>query len=289
VRIDTGVESGDRVSVHYDPMIAKVIVHGADRQQALAGLRRALADTRVVGLATNLDFLIGICDSKPFRRAKIDTRWLDRLKAPKAGWRRQRAATSADLAAAAHFEINARGMKACVRASRSEDAHSPWFRTDGWRMIDQGHQDVHLADTMESDATHLVCAKARRHGGFEFVIDGASFDASFEGLQVFSDDAGTLHVFSDEGRAVLALIDPAADDEDDALAGGGLTAPMPGKVTAVYVKVGEAVKRGAALLVLEAMKMEHTITAPADGKIVEVRYRAGDQVDEGAALVVFDA
>jgi len=96
-------------------------------------------------------------------------------------------------------------------------------------------------------------------------------------------------VFSDEGRAVLALIDPAADDEDDALAGGGLTAPMPGKVTAVYVKVGEAVKRGAALLVLEAMKMEHTITAPADGKIVEVRYRAGDQVDEGAALVVFDA
>ena len=289
IRIDTGVEPGDRVSVHYDPMIAKVIVHGPDRQQALAALRRALADTRIVGLATNLDFLIGICDSKPFQRAKIDTRWLDRLKAPKAGWRRQRAATSADLAAAAHFEIKARGVKACARAARSEDSHSPWFRTDGWRMIDRGHQDIHLADTIEADAAHLVCATARSNGGFDLVIDGVSFHASFEGLHVLEDDAGTLHVFSDEGRAVLALIDPAADDEDDALAGGGLTAPMPGKVTAVYVKAGDAVKRGAALLVLEAMKMEHTITAPADGKVAEVRYKAGDQVDEGAALVVFDA
>ena len=289
VRIDTGVEAGDRVSVHYDPMIAKVIVHGPDRQQALASLRHALADTRVVGLPTNLDFLIGICDSKPFQRAKIDTRWLDRLKAPKAGWRRQRAATPADLASAAHFEISARGVKACERAARSEDSHSPWFRTDGWRMIDRGHQDVHLADTLAPDAAHLVSATARRHGGFDLVIDGVPFDASTEGLRVLGDDAGFLHVFSDEGRAVLSLIDPAADDEDDARAAGGLTAPMPGKVTAVYVKAGDAVKRGTALLMLEAMKMEHTITAPADGTVAEVRFKPGDQVDEGAALVVFDA
>ncbi|WNJ98242.1 acetyl/propionyl/methylcrotonyl-CoA carboxylase subunit alpha [Thalassospiraceae bacterium LMO-JJ14] len=300
VRIDTGIEQGDSVSVHYDPMIAKIIVHGADRADALAKLQVALAGTQIAGLETNLDFLLGISMHDKFRTAKIDTGWLDRMKPPQLGWRRLRIADTTSLALAALHVIRERGVAACKRAAGSGDPYSPWFRTDGWRLIDRGHQDVFLRDAADDDEPYLVTAKARREGGYEMIIGEESVAcellddgrAVIDGVRRTADVAHTgdrLCVFHEAGRCVFTLFDPAEAAAEETDSGGDLTAPMPGKVTHVHVKAGAAVKRGQPLLVLEAMKMEHTIAAPADGTVTELRCRAGDQVDDGVALVIFEA
>ena len=164
-RIDTGVEPGDSVSVFYDPMIAKIIVHGSDRADALGKLQRALIGTEIGGLETNLDFLLGITETPQFQKSRIDTSWLDRLKAPKGRWRRVQKSTSEATAIAALHVIAKRGNTACLRAARSEDPFSPWFRTDGWHSIDLGHQDVRLSDIADTDAQHLVTATAHPEGG----------------------------------------------------------------------------------------------------------------------------
>ncbi|MEQ8321306.1 MAG: acetyl/propionyl/methylcrotonyl-CoA carboxylase subunit alpha [Rhodospirillales bacterium] len=298
VRIDTGIVQGDQVSVHYDPMIAKIIVHGTDRPDALQKLQAALAGTQIAGLETNLDFLLGISADDKFVKAKVDTGWLDRMKPPELGWRRVHPADRSALAIAALAVIRERGAAACRRAEGSGDPYSPWFRTDGWRLIDRGHQDVFLCDIID-DQPLLVTAKACTDGGYTLVIgeecvtgqltgDGR---AVIDGVHLPADVAfidDTLVVFTEAGRCIFRLFDPAEAAADDADAGGDLTAPMPGKVTHVHVKAGAKVKRGQPLLVLEAMKMEHTIAAPADGTVSELRCKAGDQVDDGIALVIFE-
>ena len=305
VRIDTGIEQGDSVSVHYDPMIAKIIVHGADRADALAKLQAALAETQIAGLETNLDFLLGISTHDKFHKAKIDTGWLDRMKPPSLGWRRLRVADTQSLALAALHVIRERGVAACRRAARSGDPYSPWFRTDGWRLIDRGHQDIFLRDAADDDAPYLVTAKARPSGqpgdgnyeliiGEEHVVAKLLDDGSavIDGVRRAADVAHSgdrLCVFHETGRCVFSLFDPAEAAAEETDSTGDLTAPMPGKVTHVHVKAGATVKRGQPLLVLEAMKMEHTIAAPADGTVTELRCQAGDQVDDGVALVIFEA
>lgn len=300
VRIDTGVEPGDSVSVYYDPMIAKIIVHGVDRADALGKLQRALVATEIAGLETNLDFLLGITETPQFQKPKIDTSWLDRLKPPKAGWRRVQMATPEIIAIAALHEIAKRGHAACLRAAKSEDSFSPWFRTDGWRSIDLGHQDIQLSDAANNDTLHHVSAKAHPDGGYDFLIDGTTMKAQLldDGDVVIDDTrrsasvvtiANQMTVFIRDVRYVLSIIDPAAEGIDDGVSDGDLTAPMPGKITAVMVKAGDKVERGQPLIVLEAMKMEHTIAAPAKGQVTEVRYKAGDQVEDGEPLVVFEA
>ena len=299
VRIDTGIDAGDSVSVHYDPMIAKIVVHGADRADALGKLTAALAATRIAGLETNLDFLLGVSADDKFVRAKIDTSWLDRIKPPQLGWRRVVPADRTSLAIAALAVIRERGHAASLRAERSEDPFSPWFRTDGWRLIDRGRQDVFLKDIIDDDTPFLIAATARAGGGYMLSIGGetvagqllADGSAVIDGVRMDADVAHVadkLTVFGEEGRRVFSLFDPADATADEADAAGDLTAPMPGKVTHVHVKAGAAVKRGQSLLVLEAMKMEHTIAAPADGTVTEIRCRAGDQVEDGVPLVIFE-
>lgn len=300
VRVDTGVEQGDAVSVHYDPMIAKIIVHAADRATALDKLQAALSATRIGGLETNRDFLLGITESGPFRKGQIDTGWLDRIKAPKEGWRRVCPADTDALVMATLHVIAERGRAACRRAARSGDPYSPWFRTDGWRLIDRGHQDVCLRDLGDDDTLHVITAVADEAGGYDLIIGDARVHASaqtdgsatIDGIRRVAhvvDVEGRLVVFAVDTRALLQVVEPAAEDDDETVTGGGLTAPMPGKITAVYVKAGDIVARGKALLVLEAMKMEHTIVAPAAGTVLEIRHAVGEQVDDGTPLVVFEA
>ncbi len=298
VRIDTGIEEGDSVSVHYDPMIAKIIVHGADRDDALSKLQAALSKTHIAGIETNLDFLLGVSSDETFVKAKVDTGWLDRMKPPSLGWRRVTPADETSLAIAALAVINERGVAAQARAARSGDPHSPWFRTDGWRLIDRGHQDVFLRDIID-DEPLLVTAKARAGHCYDLIVGeervaGQVLDDGgviIDGVRMNVDVAHTgdrLTVFHDDGRCVFLLFDPADVSADEVDSGGDLTAPMPGKVTHVHVKAGAKVKRGESLLVLEAMKMEHTIAAPADGTVTELRCKAGEQVEDGVPLVIFE-
>jgi 3-methylcrotonyl-CoA carboxylase alpha subunit len=185
-------------------------------------------------------------------------------------------------------------------AAASADPHSPWHRVDGWRLNDVAHQTLRLragGAVVEIDARAegagwrlringrelLGCAELADDGRLEVELDGARWRA---GVAAFGDQ---LHLFTPGGRHQVQRVDPlaiaAAEDEG----GDVLTAPMPGRIVRQLIAAGDRVGRGAPLLVLEAMKMEHTIVAPGDGRIAALRYAEGEQVEEGAVLLDFEA
>jgi 3-methylcrotonyl-CoA carboxylase alpha subunit len=298
VRIDTGVAAGDEISPHYDPMIAKLIVWERDRPAALARMRAALEQFQVVGVTTNVAFLGRLVASKAFAGADLDTglieRSRDELFPPPAP------ASDEVLAAATLAELARHDRVAREHAAASGDPWSPWGACDGWRLNQDNH---HVLVFREGEREVAVTAHYRRDGyevelpGGRRMLSGETAGAS--GIRAWLDgealaatvvrSGATIDVFHGAERHSLELHDPwLAGVEGDAH-GGGLAAPMPGKVIAVLVAAGAAVERGAPLVIMEAMKMEHTITAPAAGTVKEILYAVGEQVAEGAELIRFDA
>jgi 3-methylcrotonyl-CoA carboxylase alpha subunit len=298
LRVDTGVREGDAVSVHYDPMIAKVIAWGEDRAAALRRLTAGLAEYRIAGLVTNRDFLLRILRHPAFIAGEFDTGFIDRHRAeliPPPAPAPRRALAAASLALLLDQADAARDA-----AQRSDDPHSPWQRRDFWRLNGDTYQDLVWRD---GEATRVVSAH-RRGQGYRLDIDGESSLAAasrhgdgelaldLDGVRsavTAARDGEMVTVVGDDGTWRLAYVDRLAPRADEAVAGGRLTAPMPGKVAQVLAKPGSRVKRGQALMVLEAMKMEHTIAAPADGVIERVNFAPGDLVDEGAELIALTA
>ncbi|MBV9889527.1 MAG: ATP-grasp domain-containing protein, partial [Rhizobacter sp.] len=298
VRVDAGVEAGDAITPFYDPMIAKLIVHGADRVAALARMRDALARFRIVGVANNVEFLGRLVATRSFADADLDTALIerehDRLFPP--------ASSPPDDAwlVASLAEVERDAEAARVAAASARDPASPWRALDGWRLNGSALRRLgfrHGETMREVDVAALP-------GGWQLSLDGTTTTAS---ARMAGDGAiaATLgdrrfcaavvasgerrHVFV-AGRAhAFALVDlfgvsGAEHDEE----GTGLVAPMPGKVIALVAVPGAAVDKGAPLLVLEAMKMEHTINAPRAGIVKAFRVAAGEQVSEGAELVDFE-
>ncbi|MGU7775987.1 acetyl-CoA carboxylase biotin carboxylase subunit [Burkholderia sp. MR1-5-21] len=291
VRVDSGVREGDAITPFYDPMIAKLIVHGADREEALGRMMRALRECEVVGLHTNAAFLQRIVACEPFATADLDTGLIERnhdaLFAPQQPPRAALALACAALRARERDELAGEG--------------SPWAALSNWRLNAGFRRTLEWrAIDRESDLTVTVDDDA---AGKRFAIGDApaqpfawtrgatplDFDVTLDGVRssgrVYA-DGDTFHVFTQgvsesfEWRNLLAH---AGDAEHG---GGRLTAPMPGKVIAVLVEAGQAVEPGTPLIVMEAMKMEHTIGAPAAGVVAEVLYGVGDQVADGAQLLV---
>jgi 3-methylcrotonyl-CoA carboxylase alpha subunit len=294
VRVDTGVRAGDEISQFYDPMLAKLIVWGEDRSAALRRLRRALGEYQIVGVATNVAFLRRVISHDAFASARLDTGLIARHHAelfPAA------AAPSAEvLAIAALGECVALREAAAARASASGDPYSPWHAIDSWWLGSNDHA-IDLS-YMVNDASFPV--RVRTCGsGFSVSADRREFAAkaaSLGGALAITLDGVRVsarvvplgeerYVFTAGQMQRLRLVDPLAHAGEEAEQGGHLTAPMSGTVVAVLVKDGDAVARGAQLLILEAMKMEHTIVAPAAGTVSAVYYREGDQVREGADLI----
>ena len=295
LRVDSGVREGDTISPHYDPMIAKLIAWGETRVVALARLRAALAEYEIVGVSSNVEFLGRIAASKAFAGADLDTGLIEHSRAElfpvDAG------ATDEDLAAAALAELFAEQDHATAQARASGDPHSPWHIADGWRLNLGSHHtfvfaegekehrvEVHFGDTglrLSLDGRDQSLAGAREGDGLRVTLGTKTFRA-----RAFRDRA-QWHLFRDGLHHVLALRDPAAVEGEEA-DGGSLAAPMPGKVIQVLVQAGAKVARGAPLLVLEAMKMEHTISAPRAGVVKKILYAAGEQVAEGAQLLVLE-
>jgi 3-methylcrotonyl-CoA carboxylase alpha subunit len=298
LRIDTGVREGDAVTVHYDPMIAKVIAWGEDRGAALRRLAAGLAEYRIAGLATNRDFLVRLLRHPAFAAGDFDTGFIDRHAAalvPPAV-----PATSVALAAASLAVLLGESGAAAVTGARTGDARSPWHRRDGWRLNGNSYRDIHWRD---GAADRLVKAHFL-DGRYRLEIDGVTSDARVErrvdGDIVIDLDgvravlavvrrANDVTVVGEDGGWRLTYIDALAPRAEAELAGGKLTAPMPGKVVQVLIAAGGLAKRGQALMVLEAMKMEHTIAALADGTVERINYAPGDLVEEGAELIVFSA
>ncbi|HET8733832.1 MAG TPA: biotin/lipoyl-containing protein, partial [Anaeromyxobacteraceae bacterium] len=297
VRIDTGVREGDQVTIHYDPMIAKLVVWDTDRAGAVRRLRAALAGYQVVGVTTNLAFLGAVAASSAYEAAELDTRFIERHRRELVG--DEGPASDAVLALATLDVLLRRREEAEEAARASADPHSPWHRTDGWRL----NADYHHAVTFVDGERRVRVVAHYRPGGLLLDLPGGRREVRGErrGQDDLVADLGGARVKATvvrsgadlvvmaQGRGHrLTLHDPDAAAEREAGAGGSLEAPMPGKVVAVMVEPGATVKKGAPLLVLEAMKMEHTVTAPRDGKVAEVLYGAGALVSEGTQLLTLE-
>jgi 3-methylcrotonyl-CoA carboxylase alpha subunit len=296
-RVDTGVREGDTVSIHYDPMIAKLIVHGRNRDEALGRLSAALAETEVGGLVTNQPFLARLAADAAFAEGAVHTGFIEEhaatLTPETAG------VSTHGLALPCLALLCRRSDQALGRAAGSSDPTSPWHDVGGWRLNEPALQTLVLELGGERSevclrrteagyqmatpvAGPVICGGIDADGRLSATIDG---EACARGL-AFKDSTVTL--FGPDGPLVATWIDPLDATAEMDGAGGRLTAPMPGKIVSVHVSDGQAVARGTPLVVLEAMKMEHTISAPADGTVALVHYKAGDLVEEGADLLDFE-
>ncbi len=285
VRIDDGVRAGDAISPYYDSMVAKLIVHGDDRAQALARLDEALAQTHIVGLNTNVQFLRYVVRSPSFAQANLDTALIPREQA-------------------VLFKQEPVGLAFAVAASvartlldeRLLERADPFSRRDGWRAYGVAVRRFafeFLGEAVQAQLSYLHDGALRLQvadssGVLLFAESGQGMDIQFAGqrhtAQVYR-QGELAHVFAPHGATRILAIDLLAHAGDSQAEGGRLTAPMPGKVLSFAVKSGDKVKKGQPLAVMEAMKMEHTIAAPADGTVAELLYAPGDQVAEGAELL----
>ena len=289
VRIDSGVRPGDAISPHYDPMIAKLVVWGEDRAQAIARMRAALAEFHIVGLANNVDFLARLMDNPSFVAADLDTGLIER--------ERERlfaleARVPEDMLAAACARVLA------DEAAASGSRRDPFDRRNGWRLNYIYTRTLTLASAHGVHEVLLDYGRdgwRYRHGSHDTPLaivanDGTRLRLRLGHRQLSADvvrDGDDLHVFSAGRHRTLTLVDVIAHAGEHDGAGAGLVAPMPGKVIAVHVAAGSRVAKGTPLLVMEAMKMEDAIVAPEDGIVEAVLYAAGEQVAEGAPLVTF--
>ncbi|WP_374245229.1 acetyl-CoA carboxylase biotin carboxylase subunit [Zoogloea sp.] len=298
VRVDTGVEEGDEISPFYDPMIAKLIVWDVNRDRALARMLQALAEYRVVGVANNIEFLSRLTACPAFANADLDTGLIEREKDYLFPAQRE-PAREAWLAVALADLLREREHAAQLAARHSEP-DSPWHRRDGWRLnTTPSRNKIYRLGEVEK---HLTVT--HRGGSFEVALDGSVsrvsgslnprglLRAEFDGLRTTATviHAGERrHLFGQGLAWQFAAVDPLHHGGEGGGAEGGLLAPMPGKVIALVAAEGATVAKGAPLLILEAMKMEHTITAPAAGTVKAFRFAVGDQVGDGAELVEFEA
>jgi len=289
VRIDSGVRQGDAISPYYDPMIAKLIVWGRDREQALARMSLALSEYQIVGPTSNIGFLQRLIASQPFAGADLDTGLIERHHEslfPPAG--------------IAPLPLLALAVAALLGAERQSHAGAgdPWDDADGWRMNSTLSRTLDFAD----EENHYRLTIVYYGDGWTITSEGVTqrllliafdhveltvkLDGQIVTGKVIRDDQ-LFHVFFNGHRAVLSYSDPLVHAGATETEGGRLTAPMPGKIVAVLVAAGASVQKGTPLLIMEAMKMEHTISAPSDGIVDELMYSVGDQVSEGAPLLSF--
>lgn len=287
IRLDSGIVSGSTVSIHYDPMLAKVISYAPTRRQAATVLATALARTRLHGLRTNRDLLVNVLRHPAFLEGATDTAFFDthglaELAAPLAGPATVRAsAISAALADAADNRATAVAFSSIP---------------GGWRNLASGSQSKSY--TSADGTEQRVEYRFSRTG---LIIDDEVELVSYSPQEVVLGDASGVarrfavarygaDVYIDSPAGAVHLVAaPRFPDPESAVAQGSLLAPMPGNVLRVGAEVGDQVTAGQPLIWLEAMKMEHTITAPADGVLTRLDVKPGDQVEVGAVLARLEA
>ncbi|MDO3722797.1 acetyl/propionyl/methylcrotonyl-CoA carboxylase subunit alpha [Marinobacter sp. chi1] len=291
VRVDTGVTEGDDISIHYDPMIAKLIVWDENRDQAINRMVQALENYRIAGVKTNVRFLHALADAQPFREADLTTGFIEDHRAllfpePKLD------AHKALVLAAAFIQEQHKPAE-----SDSTDPFSPFSRRNSWRMNSEYAQPMQL---QVGDEIHDLKILERNDGYQVFVgdsvysltarLDDDYLQAVINGHRISVH--GNLHdsqlVLFCEGETFQCTLYRETYQSEDSAGEGSLAAPMNGAIVAVQAEVGDAVSAGQTLVIMEAMKMEHAIKAPADGIVSEIFFAEGDQVSEGAELIAID-
>ncbi len=304
VRVDTGVVQGDQITPNYDPMIAKLIVWGEDRQAAVRQLAAALAEYEVVGVTTNLGLLRSIANHQAFADAAFDTGFIARHAddlLPATPPAEAADVEAAVWAAAALTTMRDQRLAIEAQARTTGDPWSVWAAVDAWRMNGDGYQDLHF---LRGDSAPVML---RTHplpdGSFRLDLPNGPVNAKLIG-----DEAGPLLLLDGVSRRLkvvrrgteltvilagqnhmLVQVDPLAPPQTETAGSDRVTAPVPGRVTRVLVQPGDVVEKNAPLVVIEAMKMEITLRAPLDGTIALVRHAVDDMVEEGTELVTFTA
>ena len=292
VRIDSGVAAGDAISPHYDPMIAKLIVWGEDREAALARLSQALRELQISGLHQNIAFLQRLVRTPSFAQARLDTGLIEREHDTLFGGGH----------ATHHWSLLAATLGWWQREVQAAGA-DPWSHGQGWSLHgpstrvlrwqgEDGPHTVHVSQSRDGQL-HVHTAQAQwqvqllpvqtHHPSHlchvRALIDGQRWQAEVDR------HGDQFDAFTEHGHATLHWLDPLQQRHELAAGAGHVTAPMPGKVVALLVTAGQHVEAGQPLVVTEAMKMEHTLTAPRDGEVDELLCAVGDQVSEGAELL----
>lgn len=300
VRVDTGVLQGDEVSVFYDPMIAKLVVWDENRDKALQRLTKALKEYRISGMTTNIDFLYNLANSQPFRQAQLDTGFIEKHHSEI--FHDKQDDLERDLPLAALYLVLQREQQAQSARAASGDCNSPWFDASAWRLNEphlQGfeiriHDQVYPVTVEQSgrgDGTRYLIRAGEKTVQAQANLQGAELSANLDGYLLRASVAqhdGSYSLYTQDSALGFSLVEPDLGEVDDAGPGGGLAAPMNGTMVTLLVETGAEVKADDALLVMEAMKMEHTIRAPGDGKVIEFYYQPGDLVDGGAELLNFE-
>ena len=291
VRLDSGVREGDEISPHYDSMIAKLIVHGDTRAQALARLDQALSELHIAGVANNIAFLRLVLRSSSFVQAHLDTALIDREKAVL--FHQQALPLAWAVASAVAAQLQA-------EQPPGTGWTDPMAKTDGWQLQGESHRPMQFMLGEQLVQAELI---RRNRGGMALRVDAQKGELAWQlqtdgGLRLcwagqrwtahVDQVQGVTHVFAAAGSCSLSWVNPLAHAAEDAAQGGNLSAPMPGKLLSFAVKVGDKVTPGQALAVMEAMKMEHTVAAPAAGTVAELLFAPGDQVNEGLPLLRLD-
>jgi 3-methylcrotonyl-CoA carboxylase alpha subunit len=301
LRIDTGVAEGDEVTPYYDPMIAKMIAHGPDRATAIQRLIDALGEFQVAGVNTNIAFLVRILENPAFRgggpgNTFVGTTFIDTHLTELLVDDDRRSGTT--LALAALGTLLSREQAASTAAAGSVEPWSPWNNTSAWRLNHPGQEllrwrdgegEIAVGVEFRKDGYQLtladgvVSAKGSldAEGYLSATLDGQPVSAGIlaDGLRIAVMRGGKTQWFDRR--------DPLAELAGAVEGGGRISAPMPGKIIQVLVSAGANVVKGQPLVVMEAMKMEHTIAAPMDGAVEKVLAGVGDQVSEGAMLVAY--
>ena len=313
VRVDSGIVSGDEVSIYYDPMIAKLIVWDHDRASALARLRGALADFHVAGLTTNIEFLHQLASHDAFNNAELDTHFLDKHGDELYNLENN---VPAQIIASAALQI----MLEQSYVSNDDFSHptfsdidpfSPWNENSGWRLNEDNYHHIELKRGEETfnviahfrDSPNLVSnssPKTRQSSKFLFEINGIEYPikgyisknkiciniSGHQTIVSYSRTEKSLVLFKNASNWEFEIVDNSFDDFDQEQQ-PNLQAPMPGTIIEVLVSEGDEVEKDQAMIVMEAMKMEHTISAHKNTQVAEIIYQVGDLVDEGAELITF--
>lgn len=294
VRVDTGFVSGDQISLHYDPMMAKVIAWAATREAAIDRLRNALAQVEIAGVKHNNSFLHKVLDIPAFKAGELSTRFLEQHQAQWSG--KSAPATAEILAAALFFQAESSQQ---ARPRNSQDRYSPWHMSTAWRL--EGHA-AQIIKLQQAGQMHTVAVREQANGQHAFSYENAQGDIrlerqagklvlDYQGRQhryAYFYDGHTLSLYSPgtHGEWQLAQQD---FDPSHSQGSGHYQAPMNGRIAAVLVQAGQTVASGDTLLIMEAMKMEHRIRAHSSGKITALLAAPGDLASEGQVLLELEA
>ena len=300
VRVDTGVLQGDEVSVYYDPMIAKLVVWDENRERALSRLVRALSEYRISGLSTNLSFLYNIATSRPFGQAELSTHFIEDHCDLLFHSSEQDKVKDLPLASL-YLLLNMERTSRC-RLGRT-DRESPWNASNAWRL---NQPAIHAGSIVLNGTKYDVPVRevgSGRQRRFLIMVGGDSVLATgeLEGNTLYADidgyrqrvevvpHDGIYTLFGQNGAVQFALAQPDFGQDDGHAAADVFTAPMHGVIVKLLAEVGQAVAKGEPLLIMEAMKMEHTIRAPQDGIVKAFYFQQGEQVGGGEELLNFES